>query len=106
LALARLQAHGQLAARKAALGPLARRPLQPLEARRPTEADLQVAAVDAARLHRPAPGPKRALRPPEPGHPAQRQPLTPRPASSGPTKYPKSTQGVRSPRLRASGGSL
>src|SRR5262249_46976792 len=67
----RLDAEGQLAALEAALGAFTRRAFQALEAGGPTETHLEIAAVDAARLHRPAPGPERPLRAPEPGHPAQ-----------------------------------
>src|SRR6185503_19148722 len=85
----RLHADRQLAALEAALRAFPRRPLQALEPRRPAEADLQVAAIHAARLHRPAPGAERAFRPPEPGHPAQRQAPNSPPRSRLATKNTK-----------------
>jgi hypothetical protein len=64
----RLHADGQLTALEPRLGALPGSTLEPLESGRSTEADLEVAAVDAAGFHGPAPGPQRALGPPEPGH--------------------------------------
>jgi hypothetical protein len=63
-----LQVDGQLAALEAGLGAVARGAVQAFEARRAAKTGLEVAAVDAARLHRPRPGPVRALDAGEAGH--------------------------------------
>ncbi len=59
---------GELPPLEPGLRALPRQPLQPVEARRPPEPDLQVAPVDAPRLHGPGPLPGGPFSPPEPGH--------------------------------------